>query len=79
MWPSLLSILSGAADKSVQGAVQGFAGSAGAIASIAGLIIGGALFGVLGSGVFLLPAVLVALTVVLSFRLPATEVAQTPS
>jgi len=78
MWPSLLAILSGAADKSVQGAVQGFAGSAGAIASIAGLIIGGAFFGALGSGVFLLPAVLVALTVVLSFRLPVTEVVQTP-
>jgi MFS family permease len=60
MWPSLLAILSRAADRSVQGAVQGFAGSAGATASIAGLLLGGALYHALGSGVFLISAALIA-------------------
>jgi MFS family permease len=60
MWPSLLAILSRAADRSVQGAVQGFAGSAGAMASIAGLLLGGALYHALGSGVFLISAALIA-------------------
>ena len=38
MWPSLLAILSGLAPRDVQGAVQGFASSLGATASIAGLV-----------------------------------------
>jgi MFS family permease len=60
MWPSLLAVLSRAADRSIQGAVQGFAGSAGAMASIAGLVLGGALYHALGSGVFLISAALTA-------------------
>ena len=71
MWPSLLAILSRTAGRSVQGAVQGFASSVGAIASIAGLLLGGALYQSLGSRVFLIPAILVALTCGLSFLLPA--------
>jgi MFS family permease len=70
MWPSLLALLSKTADSSVQGAVQGFAGSSSAVASIAGLIVGGLLYGVLNAGVFLLASALTAGVVVLSFALP---------
>ena len=41
MWPSFMSILSRRAGSKLQGAVQGFAGSFGALASIFGLIFGG--------------------------------------
>src|SRR5262249_45145533 len=41
MWPSVVSQLSVAAGRTYQGAVQGLAASAGAIASILGLLVGG--------------------------------------
>lgn len=71
MWPSLLAILSRTTERNVQGAVQGFASSTGAVASIAGLLLGGALYDSLGNRVFLVAAILVALTCGLSFLLPA--------
>jgi MFS transporter, DHA1 family, tetracycline resistance protein len=70
MWPSLLAILSKTADPAAQGAVQGFAGSSSAIASIVGLIGGGLLYGTLGAGIFLLATALTAAVVALSFALP---------
>lgn len=70
MWPSLLAILSRITDHSAQGAVQGFAGSTGAVASIAGLLLGGALYHWLGGRVFLLSAGLIALSSALSFMIP---------
>jgi MFS family permease len=56
MWPSLMSIISKATDRDVQGAVQGLASSAGAVASILGLLVGGLLYGYLESRVFILAA-----------------------
>ncbi len=44
MWPSVMSLLSKAAGDQHQGAVQGFAGSASAVASIIGLLAGGFLY-----------------------------------
>ena len=41
MWPSVVSLLSKAAGNEHQGSVQGLAGSAGAVASILGLVVGG--------------------------------------
>jgi MFS family permease len=76
MWPSLLAILSQTTERSVQGTVQGFASSAGAVASIAGLLLGGMLYASLGSRVFLASAILVALTCGLSFFLPAKSKAK---
>jgi MFS family permease len=76
MWPSLLAILSRTTERSMQGAVQGFASSTGAVASIAGLLLGGALYQSLGNRVFLVAAILVALTCGLSFLLPAKEEAR---
>ena len=52
MWPTVLSLLSKAAGSASQGAVQGLAGSLGAVASIAGLVLGGVLFASVGSHVF---------------------------
>lgn len=71
MWPSLLAILSRTTDRSAQGAVQGYASSAGAIASIAGLLLGGVLYDSLGNRVFLICAAVVLLCCGLCFLLPA--------
>jgi MFS family permease len=72
MWPSLLSVLAKAADRNVQGAVQGIAGSVAAVASIIGLLAGGVLYGFLGPYVFVISAVLTLLTFVLAFAIPKT-------
>ena len=68
MWPSLVSMLAKAAGSEYQGAVQGFAGSAGAIASILGLVGGGMLYATLESRVFVLPAAIVFGVFLLSLR-----------
>jgi DHA1 family tetracycline resistance protein-like MFS transporter len=70
MWPSLLSVLAKAADRNVQGAVQGIAGSVAAVASIIGLLAGGVLYGFLGAYVFVISAALTLLTFVLAFAIP---------
>jgi MFS family permease len=59
MWPSVMAMLSNAAGDMHQGAVQGAAGSIGAIASIVGLIAGGLLYNWLGSWVFVLAALVI--------------------
>ena len=69
MWPSLMAIISKVAGRDLQGAVQGFASSGGAIASIVGLLVGGLLFDVIGSRVFLLAATITALVFVLAWRI----------
>ena len=68
MWPSLLAVLSKATDRSLQGAVQGFSGSVTAVASIAGLLGGGLLYGVLGARVFLVSGAIAAGVFLLAFR-----------
>ena len=59
MWPSVLSLLSKAAGDRHQGAVQGYSGSLGAVASIVGLIAAGLLYNVLGAWVFVLAAAVI--------------------
>jgi MFS family permease len=54
MWPSFLSVLSEIAGKKYQGAVQGYGGSAGSLASILGLVGGGFLYAQLQANVFLI-------------------------
>ena len=68
MWPTFMSVLSKAAGARLQGAVQGLAQSAGAIASIIGLITGGVLYVFLGAALFPIAAV----TIVVSAALAAT-------
>jgi MFS family permease len=69
MWPSFLSILSKVADKKYQGAVQGYASSAGSLASILGLISGGFIYGLIGETIFWIPGILLFIIFLLFFKL----------
>ena len=69
MWPSFMSILSRRAGSKLQGAVQGFAGSFGGLASIFGLIFGGFLYNSIGGATFLISAGVIFAVFVMSFRL----------
>jgi DHA1 family tetracycline resistance protein-like MFS transporter len=73
MWPCFLSILSKAAGDKYQGAVQGYASSAGSLASIVGLIAGGVVYGLIGVQTFLLSGALILLIFVLAFKLVSVE------
>lgn len=73
MWPSLLGTLSNASPRETQGVVQGFAGSAGAVASIIGLIVGGLLYGGLGAGVFLLAAIITVVVFAGAFAIQSSR------
>lgn len=73
MWPSFMSILSACAGTENQGAVQGFASSMGSLASILGLLIGGVIYGIIGGGMFIIPAGLMVLLFFACFRLPGTN------
>ena len=66
MWPSVVSLLSKVAGPKEQGAVQGLAGSVGAVASVVGLILGGLLYGLIESSVFALAAATILVSFVLS-------------
>lgn len=68
MWPSLLSVISKATSPANQGAVQGVAGSAAAVASIAGLLIGGLLFAAIGSRIFVLSAMMTGVVFLVGVR-----------
>ncbi len=52
MWPSFLSVLSQVGDDSKRGTIQGYGESMGSAASILGMVLGGLLFGWVGTGVF---------------------------
>lgn len=66
MWPSFLSILARQAGKEHQGAVQGYATSAGSLASIIGLIIGGIIYGQIQEGTFWIAASIIGLVCMVS-------------
>ena len=68
MWPSFLSILSKVAGKKYQGEIQGYASSAGSLASIIGLITGGFIYGWINEATFWIPGILILITFFLSFR-----------
>jgi predicted MFS family arabinose efflux permease len=53
----VMAVLSKLAGVTYQGAVQGFASSVGAIASIAGLVLGGLFYNRIGADVFAVSAV----------------------
>lgn len=70
-WPTFQARMADVAGPDEQGAVQGAAGSASSLASIVGLVLGGALYASLGRSLFLAAAVLfvgVALATPLLFR-----------
>jgi MFS family permease len=66
MWPSLLAIVSKATDTDVQGAVQGFAGSVAAVASIIGLLAGGFMYGVIEARIFAVSAAITGVVFVVA-------------
>ena len=66
MWPTVMAALSRVAGDTYQGAVQGFASSVGAIASIAGLIFGGFLYNWVGVGVFAVSAATILVVAVVA-------------
>ncbi len=66
MWPTFMAVLSKAGDGPQQGAIQGFAQSGGAVASIIGLIAGGVLYVSLGSLLFWVAALIIAASAVVA-------------
>lgn len=62
MWPTFMAALSKSAGQRLQGAVQGFASSVGAIASILGLVGGGLAYVRFGASVFVVAAVVILLS-----------------
>jgi MFS family permease len=68
MWPSLMATLSKSTDKEIQGAVQGFAGSAAAVASILGLLGGGVIYGLIDERIFAASAAITLTVFLLSLR-----------
>jgi len=76
MWPSVLSILSKMSGDRYQGAVQGLAGSVGAVASIVGLILGGILFGMFDTMIFVLISAIVFVVFLIAFAVPSVRTEQ---
>jgi DHA1 family tetracycline resistance protein-like MFS transporter len=75
MWPSFLSLLSKQAGDRYQGAVQGMASSAGSLASIIGLVLGGLLYELLGAATFVVSGSLIVVVFFLSLRLGSPRLA----
>jgi MFS family permease len=73
MWPSFLSLVSKLAGEKYQGSVQGVGSSAGALASIIGLILGGFLYSGIGVVSFLFSAAVIFVVTGLSVRLIGIE------
>jgi MFS family permease len=66
MWPSVQAVLSKVAGDEYQGAAQGFAGAAGSLASVLGLLVGGVLYESTGPMTFSLAALMMLLVAALS-------------
>ncbi|GAA3980014.1 MFS transporter [Mucilaginibacter dorajii] len=73
MWPSFIALLSNTGNENVQGMIQGFAGSAGSLASIIGLVTGAFLYHILGSGLFMITAAFLLLIAFLAIPLVNIE------
>lgn len=72
MWPTFMSTLSKSADSETQGAVQGFAGSAGAIASILGLVGGGIIYTQQGAWAFMMAGIAIAVSAIIALTVRTT-------
>jgi DHA1 family tetracycline resistance protein-like MFS transporter len=79
MWPSYLSLLSKRGGAEVQGAVQGIASSAGSLASIVGLVLGGVLYELLGPTTFFVSGGVIVLVFLLSIRIRSQRPASRPT
>ena len=72
MWPSYLSLLGQMGEVSDQGYIQGIASSAGSLASIVGLVVGGFLYSLFASTSFLIAAVVFIVVFGLALVLPSS-------
>jgi len=70
MWPSYLSLLGQMGEASDQGYIQGIASSAGSLASIVGLVVGGFLYSLFASTSFLFAAIVFIVVFGLALMLP---------
>ncbi len=70
MWPSFLSLLGQMGEVSDQGYIQGIASSAGSLASIVGLVVGGFLYSLYASTSFVIAAVVFIVVFGLALMLP---------
>jgi MFS family permease len=75
MWPSIVSMVSKVASDRFQGAVQGVAGSAGSLASIVGLVLGGVAYSAIGVATFLICAAIAYAATLIALRLPRIRLA----
>jgi len=73
MWPSFIGLLSTLGSEQTQGAIQGFASSAGSLASIIGLVTGAVLYHSLGAHVFFLTSILLLIIAIISIKLIRIE------
>lgn len=78
MWPSVVSMISKVAADRFQGTIQGVAGSAGSLASIIGLVMGGLAYNAIGVGTFLICAGVAYASFLLALRLPQIKLASSP-
>jgi len=78
MWPSFVALLSNTGDEHVQGMIQGFAGSAGSLASIIGLVSGAFLYHIVGPGLFVITATFMLLIAFAAVPLIKIEKSATP-
>lgn len=69
MWPSFLSILSKTGSSKMQGSLQGIANSAGSLAAIIGLLVGGYLLGVLSVNIYFISVGLLLILAVIGWVL----------
>ena len=69
MWPSFLAIIGGVGTENQQGYIQGVASSAGSLASIVGLTVGGVLYTVLGTRTFTIAGAIFGVVLLLSVYL----------
>lgn len=74
MWPSFLSLLGQMGEVSDQGYIQGIASSAGSLASIVGLVVGGFLYSLYASTSFLIAAVVFIVVFGLALILPHSRI-----
>ena len=70
MWPSYLSLLGLMGEVSDQGYIQGIASSAGSLASIVGLVVGGFLYSLFASTTFVVAAIVFIAVFGLAIMLP---------
>ncbi len=69
MWPSYMALLARIGTPTVQGSIQGIAGSVGGLASIVGLVGGGLLYSAIGEQTFVVAGAIIVVAAIVARRL----------